>query len=749
MYRRPVFLLPVSNIDKMKCALLLGSLLLLSIFPINKTKYELSGVDNVNTDELINELIFREKCDLYKLYKLVLSDVLVLGLEFTYEDLEIILYEQFIFNSVHIVDYQIDKDFLRNRVSKGNEFFPYWLNKNKCHYDKFNIRNTFMGRMNTNIVVENIFSRILGPIKPVVSVVSVISDSVISDSSKVLLNSFLKSSFQIRINYTFLANYLSKPKYSLPKIVASVQKPKTYLLIILLLLMSGDTGVSINPGPNIECSYCEAEITYNNRYLSCQECNIRVHLECNHYSESSHFLCNMCSFEFLPFSQHNDSICLDDNMHTMNYNEGDNDMNSNAINYNNVGWGHFKNKGLHFLHINARSLFHKVSEINKISKRTNAAVIAVSETWLDDSYPDDSVKIEGYNLIRRDRLGHAGGVSAYIRGDLAYNTRTDLNNVETEDLWFEILLPKSKPLYIGVFYRTNENIKFLESFKSTLSKLRPECDLIVLGDFNICLLKNKSKLSREYKQLLTSFGCKQIIDKPTRITEHSLSLLDHIIINNPQKIYQSGVLNVGLSDHLMVYCSRKATRGHIGKHNTVKIRSLKNYSIHEFLNKLRNVNWENVTSCIDVNVAWNNFKTLYMKILDEVAPIKYIRIKTRTESWMSSTILELIYERDKVLSRLNKNRENEELREQFNRLRNKVQHKTRTAKANYFKDKIEQSQGNSKQIWKHLKSIGYKMKAQNNSKIVLDIDNELSFDPKNIADHSNNFFKCYGHIELW
>ena len=32
------------------------------------------------------------------------------------------------------------------------------------------------------------------------------------------------------------------------------------------------------------------------------------------------------------------------------------------------------------------------------------------------------------------------------------------------------------------------------------------------------------------------------------------------------------------------------------------------------------------------------------------------------------------------------------------------------------------------------------MKAQNNSKIVLDIDNELSFDPKNIADHSNNFF---------
>ena len=273
----------------MKCGLLLGILLILSIVPINKTKYELNGVDNVNADGLINELIFKEKCVLHKLYELVLSDVLsdvlVLGLEFTYEDLEIIHNEQFIFNYVHIVDYQIDKGLLRIRVSKGNEFFPYWLNKNKCHYDKFDIRNIFMGRMNTNIVVENIFSRILGSIKPVVS--------VISDSGKVLLNSFLKSSFQIRINYTFHANYLSKPKYSHPKIVASVQKPKTSLLIILLLLMSGDTGVSINPGPNIECSYCETEITYNNRYLSCQECNIRVHFECNHYSESSHFLCNV------------------------------------------------------------------------------------------------------------------------------------------------------------------------------------------------------------------------------------------------------------------------------------------------------------------------------------------------------------------------------------------------------------------------------------------------------------------------
>ena len=57
---------------------------------------------------------------------------------------------------------------------------------------------------------------------------------------------------------------------------------------------------------------------------------------------------------------------------------------------------YFKKKGLHFIHVNARSLYYKMSEIRYIAKKTNAAVIAITETWLDDSHTDDSVSIEGY-----------------------------------------------------------------------------------------------------------------------------------------------------------------------------------------------------------------------------------------------------------------------------------------------------------------------------------------------------------------
>ena len=41
------------------------------------------------------------------------------------------------------------------------------------------------------------------------------------------------------------------------------------------------------------------------------------------------------------------------------------------------------------------------------------------------------------------------------------------------------------------------------------------------------------------------------------------------------KICNYGTIVVGLSDHFLVFCTRKVTRGQINKHNTVEIRCMK------------------------------------------------------------------------------------------------------------------------------------------------------------------------------
>ena len=133
----------------------------------------------------------------------------------------------------------------------------------------------------------------------------------------------------------------------------------------------------------------------------------------------------------------------------------------------------------------------------------------------------------------------------------------------------------------------------------------------------------------------------------------------------------------------------KNTREHIGSHKTIKIRSLKNYSALDFLTKLRNTNWANVTECNNVNDAWSKFKQIFTNILDEIAPIKQIRIKVRTEPWMNNELLELINERDKTLTLSNKDKGNTLLREKFNMLRNKVQREVKKVKSSYFHNKIK------------------------------------------------------------
>ena len=382
-----------------------------------------------------------------------------------------------------------------------------------------------------------------------------------------------------------------------------------------------------------------------------------------------------------------------------------------------------------------------MSELRYLSRKTHAAVIAITESWLDDSYTDDAVSIDGYSIQRRDRKGHAGGVCIYVRDDISFNRRYDLDKDNLEDSWIEIFLKHTKPIYVGVCYRNDKNSNFIKCLENTLSKLKPDCDSLVLGDFNICLLNNKSKLCKDYKSLLKYYNCKQLVNSPTRVTEKSCTLLDHIFTNNIEKFSQSGVLPMGLSDHYITYCTRKNIRGHIGTHNTITIRSLKNYSSVEFLDKLRNTNWTNITNCNDVNIAWLRFKEIFVNILDEIAPFKQVRIKTRTEPWMSSEILALISERDKALFNANKSKSNKLLRQEYNMLRNKVQREVKNSKSNYFKDKIEEHKNDPKKLWKQFKSLGYSNKSKVNSKIVLNIDNDICFEPKNIAQYMNDYLE--------
>ena len=87
-------------------------------------------------------------------------------------------------------------------------------------------------------------------------------------------------------------------------------------------------------------------------------------------------------------------------------------------------WNIFKHRGLHFLHLNINSLLLRIDELRHIARLTNAAVIGIFESKLDESVPISEIQIDEYDLLRCDRNKHGGELLCYIRNNLSYNVKS-------------------------------------------------------------------------------------------------------------------------------------------------------------------------------------------------------------------------------------------------------------------------------------------------------------------------------------
>ena len=147
------------------------------------------------------------------------------------------------------------------------------------------------------------------------------------------------------------------------------------------------------------------------------------------------------------------------------------------------------------------------------------------------------------------------------------------------------------------------------------------------------------------------FGLLQITKSPTRITCSSTSVIDHILVSLPGRISQEGVINVGLSDHQFIYCTRKISRIKTGGvHKKIKFCSLKNYVVDAYKSALRKTNFPNYEYFEDVNQAYSDFFQKLMAVIDNVAPCKTKRVKGNTQNWFGGEVLEKLRSRDKLFN---------------------------------------------------------------------------------------------------
>ena len=131
---------------------------------------------------------------------------------------------------------------------------------------------------------------------------------------------------------------------------------------------------------------------------------------------------------------------------------------------------------------------------------------------------------------------------------------------------------------------------------------------------------NFDAIPKKYAQICSTLGLKQLIKHLTRITCHTQTIIDHIITNCEEKVTQSGVIDASLSDHQLIFCTRKIKRAKANNHKQISFHSLKNDSMENFEQELKNIAFPNYKKFNDVNSAYSDLVNKITQVINILAP---------------------------------------------------------------------------------------------------------------------------------
>ena len=191
---------------------------------------------------------------------------------------------------------------------------------------------------------------------------------------------------------------------------------------------------------------------------------------------------------------------------------------------------------LHLAFLNIRSLPAHFIDLKKDNKLMKSNLLLLGQTCL---LPNETHKyrIPGYSS-HFNSVGNGKGIASYATDN--FNHQSDITETTFQ-------LSKHCHTYLDVIcvYRSSNDKqdKILAQIKTLFNK---EKATIILGDFNVCYLKNPSnKISQELKKL----KFKQLIREPTH---EEGGCIDHLYLYTPERIaieYLLEIEPIYYSDH--------------------------------------------------------------------------------------------------------------------------------------------------------------------------------------------------------
>ena len=380
-------------------------------------------------------------------------------------------------------------------------------------------------------------------------------------------------------------------------------------------------------------------------------------------------------------------------------------------------------------------LQNKHDEVEEIISSYSPHILGLCEANLKKDVDINLVQHQDYQLhvaktIDNDEVGTAR-VVVYTHCSLVVKRREDLESESLPAVWMEVGMPRQKKILVATVYREWQQLHQADQASRTVqAQLNRWCsfldlwelalmegkEVLVMGDINLDFLKwtrtdlppNDStmrlkSLTEALFSRIFPHGVSQLVQEATRVWPGQQdSGLDHIYSNRPEKCSEVHTEYSGGSDHKLLRITRFAKSMNRSV-KYVRKRTFKNFKPEEFIEAVKNTSWLDLYLCEDASKAAEILTTKLTFILDLMAPIKTIQVRSKYAAWLSGETKTMLRERNSAQAKAAETRDPDDWR-RYKNLRNSVTARVRGEKKAWEKQKLDYAQHNASTLWQNVKS---------------------------------------------
>ena len=432
-----------------------------------------------------------------------------------------------------------------------------------------------------------------------------------------------------------------------------------------------------------------------------------------------------------------------------------------------------KDNELKVISLNIRSLTKNISLIaENLAHFQKYDVLMFNETNCDpDKLPNgaDDLILEGFHppklSIPRRKSCKGGGLATYINTTVCDEDEIEVfepRNVDLQSFDCELMFVRlnrhkkvNKSIILGNVYRSPSRepekfIQYLEEMFVALHRHRHK-HIVFAGDFNINLLNYETDIySQKLTDIMANHGFIQTVSRPTRITDHSATLIDHVYSNISENISSTNIVTLDLSDHLAVVTNIVLTTDNTSplvrstKRPKTPYRRFNAENTEKFRRLISEETWAETESETDSQLKFNKFIDTYTKHYDSAFPLETNQSRRKNERqspkpWILPWLEDACARKNRFYYEFVKN-PTEVNKIKYKKMKKFVDKHILKAKNKYYTEYFKQHKDCSRKQWEMINKLLNRKRKSSSINKINSAQGAVINTPRDIAENFNTFF---------